>query len=209
MSDAGDLTNLAAYRQLYVEHFQKRLATYGDDVRTLWNSAASQASRFAVLCQVTDLSGKTILDVGCGFGDLIGFLEAKRIGIAAYWGVDLSTEMIKIARTKYPRGHFECRDLLEQPFDPAAFDIVVGSGLFFLPHPRWATYVAAYVEAMFACCREAVAVNFLSAHSANQDPESYYASPSEVLGMLQRAVTPRVVLRHDYRANDFTVYLHK
>ncbi len=209
MSDARDLTKLAAYRQLYLEHFRKRLETYGNDVRTLWNSDASQASRFDILCQVTDLSGRTILDVGCGFGDLIGFLDAKRITIAAYCGIDLSAEMITIARTKYPRGHFECRDLLEQPFDRDAFDVVVGSGLFFLPHALWATYVAAYVRAMFACCRNAVAVNFLSAHSSNQDPESYYASPSEVLETLQRAVTPRVVLRHDYRANDFTVYLYR
>ena len=49
--------------------------------------------------------------------------------------------------------------------------MVVGSGLFFLPHALWDAYVGVYVAAMFACCRRAVAVNFLSAYSTNKDPE--------------------------------------
>src|SRR6266481_4036431 len=183
---------LAAYKQRYLDHFRKRLETYGDDVRALWNSAASQMARFDVLLQVGGLSGKAVLDVGCGFGDLIAFLDQKGIGVAAYSGIDLSPEMIAIAREKHPRAQFECRDLLEQPFDPESFDVVLGSGLFFLPHPLWDAYVAAYVGSMFACCRQAVAVNFLSAHSSKKDPESYYAAPHEVLEKLQLAITPRV-----------------
>src|SRR5205814_2107339 len=83
----------------------------------------------------------------------------------------------------------------EQPFGDQTFDVVVGSGLFFLPHALWDAYVGVYVAAMFACCRRAVAVNFLSAYSTNKDPESYYATPHVVLERLQQQITPRVVLR--------------
>jgi hypothetical protein len=86
---------------------------------------------------------------------------------------------------------------------------VIGSGLFFLPHALWKEYVSRYVARMFACCRVAVAVNFLSAYSTAKDHESYYAWPHEVLLSVQQALSPRAVVRHDYRLNDFTIYLYK
>jgi SAM-dependent methyltransferase len=203
------VTQLAGYKKLYVEHFRRRLELYGEDVRALWNSAASQATRFEVLCQVGNLSGAALLDVGCGFGDLLDFLAEKRVVTSAYCGIDLSPEMVAIARARHPRVRFECRDIHEQPLGSGSFDVVVGSGLFFLPHPQWDEYVRTYVSSMFACCRRAVAVNFLSAFSMSKDPESYYATPHEVLASLQKHITPSVVLRHDYRGNDFTIYLYR
>jgi len=207
--DGSRVNQLAAYKQRYVDHFRRRLELYGEDVRALWNSAASQATRFEALCQVSDLSGKTLLDVGSGFGDLLDFLAEKQVVLGAYCGIDLSSEMVAIARARHAGARFECRDLHEQPFGDQTFDVVVGSGLFFLPHALWDAYVGVYVAAMFACCRRAVAVNFLSAYSTNKDPESYYATPHVVLERLQQQITPRVVLRHDYRGNEFTVYLYR
>ncbi len=207
---AGGLRGqLAAYKRSYVDHFRRRLATYGEDVRALWNSSASQRTRFEVLCAVGGLSGRSVLDVGCGFGDLITYLQEAGTPPATYCGIDLSPEMIEIARKQHPGARLECRDLDEQPFPDGSYDFLLGSGLFFLPHPLWKEYVSQIVARMFACCRVAVAVNFLSVYSAAKDRESHYARPSDVLGDLQQAITPRIVLRHDYRVNDFTVYLYR
>jgi ubiquinone/menaquinone biosynthesis C-methylase UbiE len=46
--------------------------------------------------------GKAVLEIGCGTGDLISGLDA---GLAI--GIDISPEMIKIARKKYPIGQFK------------------------------------------------------------------------------------------------------
>lgn len=198
-----------AWRDHYVAHFRERLERYGEDVRVLWNSAASQRERFEVLVGVANLRGKSVLDVGCGFGDLVPYLRERGIVVARYRGIDVVPEMVAIARRRYPDMDFACADLNNEAAEEPPCDVVLGSGLFFLPHPDWHRYMTASVERMYAHCREAVAVNFLSVHSPRPDEQSIYAEPAEVLRGLQAAITPRVVLRHDYRLNDFTVYLYR
>lgn len=70
---------------------------------------------------------KNVLEVGCGTGDLISFINPKK-----GYGMDLSTEMIKIAKnkhkgknivfsTKYPKGRYDVvfmSDVIEHLEDP-------------------------------------------------------------------------------------------
>jgi hypothetical protein len=41
-----------------------------------------------------------------------------------------------------------------------------------------------------------------------QEPGEFYADPVEIVRFC-RSLTPWVVLRHDYLAHDFTVYLYR
>jgi len=52
-----------------------------------------------------NFEGKTILDVSCGFGDIIPLIakKAKKIN---YTGVDIVPEFIQVAKEKYPRHRF-------------------------------------------------------------------------------------------------------
>ena len=67
-----------------------------------------------------------VLDVGCGPADVLDYLPAL-----TYWGFDISTRYIELARRKYgAQGNFLCK-LLEQSDLPTLprFDIVIASGL--------------------------------------------------------------------------------
>jgi len=64
-----------------------------------WADAASQQRRFEVLAENADLTGRTILDVGCGLGDLWAFLQARGIR-ADYTGVDVLPSMMALARER-------------------------------------------------------------------------------------------------------------
>ncbi|HPA64879.1 MAG TPA: class I SAM-dependent methyltransferase, partial [Spirochaetota bacterium] len=44
-----------------------------------WESMEAQHSRFAVLSEYVPLSGKSLLDVGCGLADLYAFLTEHGI----------------------------------------------------------------------------------------------------------------------------------
>lgn len=72
----------------------------------------------------TDLSGKRVLDVGCGRGGTVALL-ADRYG-AVPTGVDLSPEAIAFCRRthRHPDVTFEVGDAEHLPFDAATFDIV-------------------------------------------------------------------------------------
>lgn len=62
-----------------------------------------------------------ILDVGCGEGSrLHKLLPKNKIG----WGIDLSAEGIKLAKSQYPQSHFQVADAQNLPFKNETFDLV-------------------------------------------------------------------------------------
>lgn len=75
---------------------------------------------------VRPAEGMSLLDVGCGPGDLLDYLPP-----VDYWGFDISETYIKYATKKFgAKGRFFCKylgsdDLSSMP----KFDLVVGSGL--------------------------------------------------------------------------------
>ncbi len=79
----------------------------------------NQLLRYYQLCV---LEGSSILELGCGTGDLIGRLNPS-YGV----GVDVSEETINIAQKKYPNINFICQDV--ENFDTTeAFDYIIISG---------------------------------------------------------------------------------
>lgn len=191
-------------------HHSELLARFGhNDARVVWNSRESQESRFEVLAQVGQLDGASILDVGCGLGDLSEYLRTRGVANLSYLGIDINDDMLAAARRKYPNATFERRDLLACPLENDRFDFVFGSGIFNMVIPNWAQVTFGTLRRMYDCARKAVAVNFLSRLSGNANPAARYSLPSEILAFLERQLSGRFVLRHDYRKNDFTVFIYK
>ena len=77
---------------------------------------------FSDLVLAADL-GIAVGDIGCGTGRLEPFLAAK--GLAPR-GIDLSTEMIRVARREQPDFTFAVADVRELPLDDASLAGVVG-----------------------------------------------------------------------------------
>lgn len=115
--------------EIILEHFNRIYQQYGeDDVRSLsWGSDNSQQERFRVLAEIADLEGCSILDVGCGFGDLYRFLT-KKVKDFRYAGYDLNANVVKAARRKIPGVRFVCCDILESS-EVEAYDYVLSSGI--------------------------------------------------------------------------------
>lgn len=70
---------------------------------------------------VEDLSGfRSILDIGCGGGQLVGALAAE--GRTDVWGLDPSPYLLKHAASDYPDGRFAQGIMEEIPFEAARFE---------------------------------------------------------------------------------------
>src|SRR5262245_6139669 len=67
-----------------------------------------------------EIDAESVLDIGCGNGDLLSALGPKR-GV----GVDLSREMIEAARRRYPQLTFFCADAQTVKVDGAPFEIII------------------------------------------------------------------------------------
>ena len=86
----------------YYHH--KRLKISGNNRARVqgWHSMDSQQDRFQALCQPLDFTDKSILDLGCGYGDLKGYLDQQinqqvslNNKIASYLGIDQQNAFIK------------------------------------------------------------------------------------------------------------------
>ncbi|MBV9862381.1 MAG: class I SAM-dependent methyltransferase [Alphaproteobacteria bacterium] len=183
------------------------VARWGHDPRACdYGRAESQRAKFVVLAEAMPLAGKRVLDIGCGFADFADHLAATAPGIA-YRGIDISEAMVAAARRRRPDLDLRRLDILtEEP--GGAFDLVTANGIFYLLGAGAEGVMQQLIARMFALCREAVAFTSLSAWAADREPGEFYADPAATLSFC-RSLTPHLVLRHDYHARDFAVYLYR
>jgi SAM-dependent methyltransferase len=87
--------------------------------------------------------GTSVGDIGCGTGRLEPYLAARGL---APWGVDLSPEMIRVARRDHAAFRFDVADLRELPFEEESLVGVVCwySLIFLAPADRPAAFGELY-----------------------------------------------------------------
>lgn len=196
-----------AERQSLVALYEQRLAQFGHDVRTVgWGTRESQLLRFRILCDIADLSGCSVCDVGCGFADLLPYLRTRFTHVD-YAGIDIAPGFVEQARQRFPDATFHCADLVKDPFD-RTFDYLLLSGALSYRIEDNMAYTRAMMAQMFRLARKGVGLNFLSTYVNFQRPLNFHYSP-EALFAEARKLTRWVTLRHDYPLWEFTLYLYK
>lgn len=188
-------------------YYDGLVARYGHDPRACdYGHPASQRAKFQVLAEALALSGRRVLDVGCGFADFEGYLAQRHPGVH-YEGVDVSPRMVAEARRLHPRLAIRRLDIFsEDPGGP--YDLVTANGIFYLLGAEAESWMFRLVTRMYELCSEAVAFNTLSARAPDAQGDEFHADPGRVLAFCQ-GLTPWVTLRHDYHPRDFTVYLYR
>ncbi len=175
-----------------------------------WQSVEKQNLRFDVLSEVGDLEGRSLLDVGCGFGDLLGFLRHKDVNVK-YYGVDLMEDFVEAARERFPGAKFRVFDALGEPppdFEPP-FDYVLASGLLGLHVGDDYNFARTMLRRMFEWCGKGVAANMISAYVDYRDDYLAYTQPEELFRFCKKNLTWKVALRHDYLPYEFTLFLYR
>ncbi len=184
--------------------------TYGDSPSALgWYSRFTQIQRFWALTYSIHWDGQSVLDIGCGQGDLVGLMSQQGYK-STYTGIDLSSEMIRIAKKKYPQARFVIGDGLDFSCQERA-DIVLSSGI--LSH-KWddpEAYVKMAIQSMLDKSNDIVAFNVLSAKIPETEKDTHaftYYSPPDILSWALD-FSKNVEVRHHYLPNDMTVVLYK
>lgn len=209
MAEKLKQTDLNAIREIYETRFRE----LGESVATLgWGCRDSQKLRFQQLFRGLDVRGKRILDFGCGFADLIPYLDETCDGQFDYVGIELSEEILDVAAKRYvDRGfRFIAGDLLALPVSLAQeldCDIAVSSGAFSFRIADNVGYTTSVIRRLFEIASEVVSVNFLTSHVDFQLEKNHHYCPAE---MLQFALTcsRRVAIYHDYPLWEFTMQVY-
>jgi SAM-dependent methyltransferase len=196
---------IARMRALY----DARLERYGYAPETLgWNKPKHRL-RYEVLLAYWNLAaapGTSVLDVGCGFGDLFGYARERSLEIA-YHGIDLNPKLVEVARSIYPEAEFSVADPLGEGL-ARDYDVIVASGAHNFALADHDRYVDQTFELFAKHARRGFAVNFLSDRVGFRRPENAYTNPERALALALR-YSRRALLRHDYMPFEFTVFVDR
>lgn len=186
--------------------YKDALDRFGDsDVRSVqWTSLFGQKKRFEVLLNVDNVSGSSLLDVGCGLGDLYAFSKERDVNID-YTGIDIVEDFVKTAQTKFPEANFRYSDIFEVEEE---FDYVVASGAMSFKVADNDNHYREMIKKMYSLANKAVAFNMLDklTHVDNETYAAYH--PGEIADFCS-TFAGRVEMVTDYLPQDFTVYLYK
>ncbi len=121
------------------DHKQKSRAAFDRQAREYDTAVHGRHARrlhAAVMAAVGTFSFADVLDVGCGTGATLAAVVAAHARARA-WGVDLSPEMIAVARERLEsRAEVQVADAERLPFRDGSVDVVVCvDSLHHYPHP--------------------------------------------------------------------------
>lgn len=196
MSQADDKTLSAIYRLLHSQALPARRVGYEDSLQ--------QALYFEVLTAMGMSPTSSVLDVGCGRGDLYAYLQTRGFQ-GHYVGLDIMPHLIEDAQARFPHISFLHGDIVSTDLEPC--DYALASGLFDYYIPNCQEKWKKAIQRMFALARRGIAWNGLLAI-----PEGYkglWAQPLPLVLELCASLGDYYSIRCDYDPLHFTAFVYK
>ncbi|NWF70888.1 MAG: class I SAM-dependent methyltransferase [Chloroflexi bacterium] len=191
------------------QYYSQRLQEHGKTHWGVdWNSTDSQHLRFAQLLKAAHGRSFSVLDYGCGYGELVNYLRQQQYTFE-YVGYDIAAAMVAAAQETHgdlPGCRFT--STLDE-LQPA--DYVVASGIFNVRldtgDDQWRDYIHQTIAHMWRLAKKGLAFNMLTSYSDKEYMRDYlyYADPLYWFDTLKRTYSRHVALLHDYGLYEFTM----
>jgi len=195
---------LLAIAKSTVARYSDRYKKLGRHVHTLgWGSEEQQRYRFDQVFRATALDGKSVLDIGCGFGDFLLSCSDAGCGLEHYTGWDINPDLIAEAKQQHPNSSFAVQNLAEQEELAPVAEVGLMLGVLNLNFKEAYDNMAfsrMMIQKAFSSVSEALVVDFLSLYRTPDYPEEdfvYYHDPRAMIAFALE-LTPNVRLLHDY-----------
>lgn len=191
------------------QFWNERTKKYGNNFEVVGWTEESQRKRFIALSQLGEFEGSSLMDVGCGRGDLLKFLTSAGINVD-YTGYDLNKEMIKFCHNIYPAiaENFQVFDILEST-PPRRFDYATCIGVLNqVTSPESPEFASSFIERLYSLVDKAVAVSITSIHAPRKTSDTFYFDPADMASRISKFTT-KFKIDHSYLKNDFTIFLYK
>ena len=186
-------------------HYSPRLKNFRETYQILdWESREAQTARFNVLLENVPLEGMTILDIGCGCGDLYTLL-LEAAPDTDYTGIDILPEMVDKAMSMHKDARFLCGDLFsDDSVCNKKYDVIYTSGIFNLNLGNNADFFIRAVETFTRMAEKYIVITLLDEASPDRDDKYFYFNPQKAAAAVKNAGW-NVSVRKGYLANDFTL----
>ncbi len=191
------------------QNYQRSLEKHGESPKSLqWKDYKSSSNRYRQLVTDIDIENCSILDAGCGMGDLLPYLLSKTSNID-YLGVDVTPEFIEIARRRYEGYEFRVANPFEDDFGDK-YDVVISSGVMNSSSADWMNERKEMISKLFGLAKKILVFN-MAGSIVQIDGDSQRVNYADGLDILKycSSLTPKVILRNHYHAKDFTIVMYR
>lgn len=200
-------------KKVYLNRYYNRLNEFAYNPKTLgWSDDKNkQLLRFQIAIdseQFCKTPIQSVLDIGCGFGDMGGILLKERYPHIKYTGIDINEQLVEEGNRQFPFLDLRVGNVLKM--DLEKYDLVCASGLFnyALKYEDQIAYMDTMLNKFYSLCNKAVAVDFLSTYVDFMHPDSYHTKIEDVFHIAKK-LSKRVVIRNDYLDFEYCTYIFK
>jgi len=193
--------------QSVIRRYQHRIAEHGPTFESL-NSGSEEKQAIRHWAHASALRGTkpSVLEIGSGLADFYKYLKQHQQD-CSYNGYDIVPEYVAECRRVYPEASFAVRNIFVDGIE-GVYDTVVMSQVLNNRYEKSDNMqvMQQALELAFEHTRVSVSVDMLSTYVDFRNPDLFYYSPEDIFRMA-KAIAPRALVRHDYRAFEFCVQL--
>jgi len=195
-------------KEYLIDFYTRNLKFHGDRPEALRWSPSGQQARYKAISNLSDsIDGRRVLDYGCGKGDLYEYWTSRGIR-PCYTGLDITPELIAMAKLKFPECDFSLIDIEDGPLD-REFELGFICGVFNNRVDGCTESLKNSMSLLFGHVTEGLAVNAISSHCRIRDIDINYVDPDELLKFTKENITSNAQLRLDLVQGDLFLFLYK
>jgi len=180
-----------------------------DSIKVGWSDKESQEKRWDILLDIGVSNNDSIIDYGCGVGDLYSYMKNKYENFT-YYGVDINENYINIAKDKHGGDNFKhIHDIYDIDIN---YDWFIASGVFTV----YTTLedLLRYIDIAYNRCNKGISFNLIkSIHYPNiDDPYEKrrgYVKKTILDIFKEKYKNVDIVDNYLKRNIEFTVYIRK
>ncbi len=191
-------------KSIYVEQFRQS----GYSPASLGCPKGRQDIRFEAL--TSNIKSGTLLDYGCGFGDLSKFLEKNKISID-YTGCDVVPEFIETAKNEN-QGSFFLMDTISDKIDNT-YDYIICSGVFNFMYSKeikeHEKVVFERIKTLFNSCDKILSIDFQSPYVDFIQQDSFHQDICSLTSFISKNITRKFLVDHSYLPYEFCIHIYK
>lgn len=174
----------------------------------LWNSEETQRVRFEAIVRNCPLAGLSLLDVGCGRADLLGYLWERGVVPSRYTGIEAVSSSIRAARRrKYEGLHLIRADFVTRPekMSIGAEAVIFSGSLSTLTEDQFYRTL----RQAWAATRRWLVFNFLRTPRTPDDADWIALHDPAVVAAFARSLAAEVRVDTGYMDDDCTIVMRK